>query len=246
MSTTETNNTAPEAIQPPGPLAPNLEAWMNIDPTAGFQKPRVETYNRETGEYDPEPWAYHDGPDPLDDIEYPPNDDENNTIELHSCYVKHPHQGYKHATTYCQEDMQGRFWLVDVSGRNMTQVSFCPFCGVQCLDDTPPDKPVQIVQQDVALTPADKPTRVWVQHKQKIMMRHFQFGSVKLLASDGCHAKVLTDNRIQVTVCVENLEPIKGERMLPKVGGAKVDKPKKERGAIDPELMAKYLDMGMD
>lgn len=165
-------------------------------------------------------------------------------MQLHLCKPTLAHQGYRQSIAYCQEDRQGRLWTVDPAGRNMTQVKFCPFCGFQALEDTQPEKPMQIVPQDVALTPNDRPQRVWVQHSGRVVMSHFQFGTVRILASDGCHAKVVVSSGAQVTVCVENLEPIQGERVLPKVGEKK-EKPTKKEKEIDPELMAKYLNMGM-
>lgn len=108
---------------------------------------------------------------------------------------------------------------------------------------------MQVVQADVALTPGDKPNRVWVQNKQRVVMRHFQFGSVRVIASDGCHSKVLTVDGVQVMVCVENLEPIVGERCLPKRGqerghGEGVGKEKSKR-EIGEEQMERYLNMGL-
>ena len=212
--------------------------------------PTEQVFNELTGLQEEPVWEYHDGPDPLDSIEYPGEaaDDQCETVDssitLHCCKPTLPHQGYKQSTAYCQEDLQGRLWLVDVAGRNMTQARFCPFCGFQCLDDTAPAKPMQIVPNDIALTPADKPTRVWVQNHSRVMMYHFQFGSVRVLASDGCHAKVLTIDKVQMMVCVENLTALKGEKCLPKLGQTKEPKAKKDRTAVDPDLMAKYLHMG--
>jgi hypothetical protein len=106
---------------------------------------------------------------------------------------------------------------------------------------------MHVVPSDVALTPKDKPTAVWKQHKERVMMFHFQFGSVRVLASDGCHAKVLTHDRVQLTVCVENMSEIKGEKVLPKVfAKKKTSGTGRKRGEVDPELMKKYLDMGLD
>lgn len=166
---------------------------------------------------------------------------------LHSCKPKLPHTGYHNAIDSCLEDRFGRLWLFDQHGRRGTQAMFCPFCGFQALDSTAPDKPMQVTPHDIALTPRDKPNAVWVQHRERIVMSHFQFGTVRLLASDGCHAKVLTQDKVQMTVCVENLSPLKGEKMLPKLNDpAKKKATGRKRGEVDPELMKKYLDMGMD
>lgn len=205
-------------------------------------EPFIETYNPRTGEYEQDEWPETDEELVQKDIETV--QEWERRITLHNCKPLLPHQGYRQSAAYCQEDLQGRLWLVDTSGRSMTQAGFCPFCGFQALDSTAPDKPMQIVPQDIALTPGDRPQRVWVQNAARVMMRHFQFVSVRVLASDGCHAKVVTEDRVQVTVCVENLEEIRGERCLPKMGEKKETKPKKDRNAVDPELMNKYMNMG--
>ena len=137
---------------------------------------------------------------------------------LHSCKPGLPHTGYSNAIESCLEDRFGRLWLFDQHGRRGTQAHFCPFCGFQALDSSPPQKPIQITPNDIALTPKDKPTAVWVQYRERIVMSHFQFGTVRILASNGCHSKVLTGTNVQMTVCVENLSPLKGEKMLPKIG----------------------------
>lgn len=129
----------------------------------------------------------------------------NHDLTSHVCRPFSPHNGYKHSTQTCLGDLNGRLWLLDVSGRHQTQAKFCPFCGLQALNTTTPDKAEQVTPADVALVPNDKPQRVWKHYQNPVSMRHFMFGTVKLLASDGCHAKVLTEARVQLTVCVENL-----------------------------------------
>ena len=120
----------------------------------------------------------------------------------------------------------------------MTQVAFCPFCGLQAMNDTLPKKRVEIVQKDLAIADGEHKNREWrFYHKPWPVMNHFQFGTVRVLGSDGVHSRVMTANEVQVTVCVENLEEIKGERVLAKVGG---DKERKQK-VKETELLAKYL-----
>lgn len=162
--------------------------------------------------------------------------------ELHYCKVGLGHQGFGHSIVCCGEDLQHRLWAADATGRRATQVQFCPFCGFQALNATKPENEVKVVPADVALTPRDKPTAMWVKHNERIMMSHFQFGSVRVLASNGEHAKVLTPMGAQMTVCVENLEPLKGVPCLPKVGETKEAKPKKDK---TKEMLDKYLNLGI-
>jgi hypothetical protein len=138
-------------------------------------------------------------------------------MQLHNCEAQQPHQGYGQSVTRCFEDKFGRFWLMDKNGRNQTQAQFCPFCGVECLDNTTPAKPFHVTGHEVALTPPDKPNRVWKQHTVRTMVRHSQFGTVQVLASDGQHCKVRLESGQQVTVCAENCSPIVGEKLPPRI-----------------------------
>lgn len=169
-------------------------------------------------------------------------------MQLHNCSPTQAHQGYAQSVTRCFEDQNGRFWLTNKDGRNMTQAQFCPFCGGQCLDDTEPKKPSQILKNDIALTPPDKPTRTWVQCSVRRMVRHRQFWVVKVLATDGQHMKVLLENGQQATVCVENVEPIVGEKLPPKMGQSKKDQREKQKPNPDTArevLRSKYLNLGL-
>lgn len=174
------------------------------------------------------------------------NEMNDDGFQGHICRPELSHQGYRHAAAVCYEDKQSRLWVGDANGRNHTQVKFCPFCGFQALNDTKAKGVLRLTEVDIALCPKDTPMRQWVQYTQVIKMRHFQFGTVRVLASDGCHAKVVTDGKVQVTVCVENLEKM-SEGVVPLF--AKVEKEKKKTEAkerkekVDQELLQKYLSM---
>ncbi len=219
-------------MKPPKPLAPGLEALMNIDPTA----------HREAARHDPNPQEQ------LEELE----EGEEWVLEGHSCVSqmfkadnRFASQGYGHSVHACIEDVVGRLWLVDTHGRRQTQARYCPFCGYKSLEDTPPERSDAITPADIALTTKDTPTAQWRVYDRKtvIRMSHFQFGSVRVLASNGCHAKVLTHDHVQLTVCVENLEMINGVPCIPKMG----DKPEKKdrKLKVDPELLEKYLNFGL-
>jgi hypothetical protein len=157
------------------------------------------------------------------------------------------YQGYGHSVHACKEDVDGRLWMVNPNGRRQTQAKFCPFCGYKSLEDTPMEKPSQITAQDIALVTTDTPTRQWRVYERNtvIKMSHFQFGSVRVLASDGCHAKVLTHDKIQLTVCVENLSEIRGVPSIPKIG-EKVERKGRKEKVVDQEMLEKYLNLGLD
>lgn len=164
----------------------------------------------------------------------------------HCCRPDTAHEGYDHVIAACSGDAQGRLWLSDKGGRKATQVRFCPFCGFQALEDTAPKKTVQLVPHDIALTEPDKPTAQWtVFETRNYKMDHFQFGRVTILATNGCHAKVLTQHGLQRTVCVENLEDIKGVPLMPKVGkkdDAKAEQEKK-KAQKEKEMLDRYMNL---
>ena len=226
-----------EAACPPAPLAPNWEAFMSRDPTC----PPVASELDEPNEG-------------IFEEEFPCDENEEGAkewvLEGHICRAEFSNvgsQGYGHAIETCMEDVNGRLWLVDPNGRKQTQAKFCPFCGCQALEDTPPAKSDAITAVDIALVAKDTPQAQWRVYDRKtiVKMSHFQFGSVRVLASNGCHAKVLTHDKVQLTVCVENLEMIKGVPCIPKMG-EKVEKKVKKTKEVDLELLDKYLSMGLD
>lgn len=177
------------------------------------------------------------------------------TIPLHNCTGEHlPKQGHQHAFVRCFEDQTSRLWCSDHTGRRATQVLFCPFCGFEAYNSEPYKEPKgKTTTPDLALTPPDKPDRVWRHYHSanRPVMSHFQFGTVHVMASDGCHAKVLNVSGAQLTVCCENLEPLPGERMLPKHRTEEEKKAERESSSAakkalkEQELMQKYMNLGM-
>lgn len=205
-----------------------------------------------------EPFQYHDGPDPLEEphhevacgeAETEDTENEEWIMDGHHCVVAQlPHQGYGQAVQACIEDVNGRLWMVDPSGRRQTQAQFCPQCGFQALEPTPCKNASQITPQDIALVTKDTPQAQWRVYGPGtcIKMSHFQFGSVRVLATNGCHAKVLTHDKVQMTVCVENLSAIAGIPTIPKIGEKPERKAGKREVKIDLEMLDKYMNMGLD
>lgn len=170
------------------------------------------------------------------------SESDRNQIELHKCSCNTFPGGYGHLVDSCVEDYKGYLWVIAASGRRMSQVRFCPFCGFQALNEPAELETVEGSAEDVLTTPPDRPQRVWKRFSTPYRMEHFRFGNVYVHASDGCHAKVKSDLHKQLlTVCVENLQPIVGIPCLPKIGEEKKEKKKKEKKQVNiDEIIDKY------
>lgn len=149
-------------------------------------------------------------------------------VMMHSCTSKAQHGGYNHLVTACFEDYKGHLWLTGSTGRLMSQVNFCPFCGFQALNEAEELATIDSATQDCLTTPPDRPLRVWRHFGEPVPMDHMLFGRVYVHASDGCHAKVkCTLHKGFLTVCVENLTALDHIECptVPKVMRPKSDKP---------------------
>lgn len=166
-------------------------------------------------------------------------------IPLHNCTneLQRP-GGYGHLISACFEDYKGHLWVVGTTGRLLSMVNYCPFCGFQAYNIEPDLETKNSEEEQVALTPPDRPTRVWRHFSDIVPMLHFQYGRVEVHASDGCHAKVRCDlHKGFITVCVENLSPIDKIECptLPKVLRQEKEKPaKKTHEQKVDELVNKY------
>lgn len=84
----------------------------------------------------------------------------------------------------------------------------------------------------------DKPGRFWRRHVTRHIMNHDQFGSVAVLATDGCHAvvEVLGEHKY---VCFENLSEPAGIPLPPRVN--REVKPRETATKVKvSQLLAKY------
>ena len=164
-------------------------------------------------------------------------------VALHNCTSRNQHGGYGHLVTACFEDLKGHLWLVGSTGRLMSMVNWCPFCGFRALNEA--EELVSVnATEDQLTTPTDRPNRVWKNFTEAITMHHFLFGSVSVYASDGCHAKVKCDmHKGYITVCVENLAGLGHIEypVLPKVMRKEKEKPtKKSHEEKVAEMVNKY------
>lgn len=165
-------------------------------------------------------------------------------IQLHNCTSKSKSGGYGHLVKTCFEDHKGHLWLAGSTGRLLSMVNFCPFCGFKALNEAEELISTDSQTQDVLTTPPDRPLREWRHFKDAVPMDHSLFGRVHVHASDGCHAKVKCElHKGFLTVCVENLTALDTIECptLPKVIRPEKEKPaKKTHEEKVNEMIAKY------
>ncbi len=155
--------------------------------------------------------------------------------------------GYGHSVKECIEDKKGFLWLTSHSGRKMTNIAFCPFCGFQALR-APEKLKVQLMDKGEMLLPPDHPDAVWRRFSVPFVNEHFLFGMVKVKASDGVHSKVILDGGEIVTVHNNNLKTPVG---IPTVPKARLEKEKQKSAKAlqkeqdEAERIAKYMKLAM-
>lgn len=167
------------------------------------------------------------------------------TLEKHKCIAHNwlMSDGYGHSVKECIEDQKGFLWLTSHSGRKMTNIAFCPFCGFQALRPPEKLKSTKLAKGEVLL-PTDRPDAVWKRFNPPFIQEHFQFGIVRVKASDGVHSKIILPTEEIVTVHNNNLKQPAGIPLAVKVGTTK-DKQKSakalQKEQDEAERLAKYM-----
>lgn len=87
----------------------------------------------------------------------------------------------------------------------------------------------------------DRPGRAWRRYVHREVMSHNLFGSVYLLASDGCHAIIETQDGDHEKVCFENLSEKIGVPLSPRSKAVKDAVSNEKKKAVVNSLIAKYM-----
>lgn len=91
----------------------------------------------------------------------------------------------------------------------------------------------------------DRPGRAWRRFLNKEIMTHDQFGSVYVLASDGCHAVVEIHDGTHKDVCVENLSEHVGVPLPTRRGTHKAKTEHLDKAKVN-NLANKYMNLLMN
>lgn len=87
----------------------------------------------------------------------------------------------------------------------------------------------------------DRPGRAWRRYVHREVMDHELFGSVYLLASDGCHAVIETQDGAHEYVCFENLSEKVGVPLPPRGKVEQERKTTEKRKEVVASLISKYM-----
>lgn len=168
------------------------------------------------------------------------------TVSRHKCTAERwlQSEGYGHSVKDCFEDTKGFLWLSSDSGRKITMVGYCPFCGFQALRAPEKLKISKLVPKSEILLPPDRPDAVWRRFSVPFIQEHLLFGLVRVKASDGVHSKVILQDDSIVTVHNNNLSKPIGIPLAPKVEKAKKETEASiKRAQKEADTLAKYMSL---